>query len=370
MERNKKIIRTSILGILALANVFLAGFKAVIGMLTNSIAITLDAVNNLSDAMSSIITIIGTRLAGKQPDKKHPYGYGRIEYLSATIISVIILYAGITSFVESMKKIIHPKQPEYMAVALIIIAVAVAVKIVLGIYVKRVGEEVKSDSLIASGKDAMMDSVISASTLVAAGAFLLWNISLEAWLGAIISMIIIKSGLEMLGETISEILGERVDSSISKEIKETVKSFPEVFGVYDLILHNYGPDTLIGSLHIEIPDTCTMERLDELQREIVQKVYTEHGVILTGISVYSLNTQNDQVAGIMEDIRRTVMAHEYVLEMHGFYLKEAEKSIQFDIIIDFAAPDRLGLYHEIVNEIEAKYPNHTIRITLDVDVSD
>ena len=174
MNRDKVIIRTSIIGILA--NIFLASFKAVVGILSSSIAIVLDAVNNLSDALSSVITIIGTKLAGKRPDKNHPYGYGRIENLSATLIAVIVLYAGVTSLVESIKKIIHPSVPDYSAAALVIVATAVLVKILLGLYVKKKGESVNSDSLISSGKDALLDSVISASTLVAAAVYLIFNI--------------------------------------------------------------------------------------------------------------------------------------------------------------------------------------------------
>ena len=152
--REKTIVRTSIIGIIT--NALLAVFKAVIGLLSNSIAIVLDAVNNLSDAGSSLITIVGTKLAGKDPDKKHPFGYGRIEYLTAMVISGIILYADITSLIESVKQIIHPETPDYSVVSLIIVAVAVVVKIVLSRYVKGTGEKVKSDSLINSGKEAML----------------------------------------------------------------------------------------------------------------------------------------------------------------------------------------------------------------------
>ena len=265
-SREKIIVRTSIIGIIA--NVFLAAFKAVVGLMTNSIAIVLDAVNNISDAGSSIITIIGTKLAGREPDKKHPFGYGRIEYLSAMIISAIVLYAGITSFVESVKQIIHPETPEYNAVSLIIVGVAVVVKILLGRYVKSVGEKVKSDSLINSGEDATLDSVISASTLVAAVIFMVFHVSLEAWLGAIISLVIIKSGIEMLRDTISQILGERNDAELAKAIRATVLSFPDVQGAYDLVLNNYGPDTWNGSIHVEVPDTYSAGQLDQLIREL------------------------------------------------------------------------------------------------------
>ena len=249
-SREKTIIRTSIIGIIA--NVLLAAFKAVVGLMANSIAIVLDAVNNISDAGSSLITIVGTKLAGREPDKKHPFGYGRIEYLSAMIISVIVLYAGISSLIESVKKIIHPQAADYSALSLIIVAAAVVVKILLGRYVKRVGQRVNSDSLINSGQDASLDSIISASTLAAAAIYLIFHISLEAWLGAVISIVIIKSGIEMLRDTISKILGEHNDLELARQIRQTITGFDGVQGVYDLVLNNYGPDNWNGSVHIEI----------------------------------------------------------------------------------------------------------------------
>lgn len=368
MERSKKIIRTSLLGIAA--NVLLSAFKAVIGTLTNSIAITLDAVNNLSDALSSGITVVGTKLAAKKPDKKHPYGHGRIEYISATIIAVIILYAGITSLIESIKKIITPQTPEYGAWPLIIIGVAVAVKIALGLYFGRVGKKFNSDSLSASGKDALMDAVISTSTLIAAGVYLIWGISLEAWLGAVISLFIIKAGVEMLIHTISEILGERIDSSVAQAVKRTIASFPEVYGAYDLILHSYGPEMYIGSVHVEVDDTMTAEQLDVLEHEISEKVYEEHKIFIVGISIYAHNTKNEAVASALNVVRKTVMSHDNVLQIHGFRMNETEKKIHFDIIIDFAAPDRLGEYEEILKEVREKFPDYNVTITLDNDISD
>ncbi len=368
LERDKVIVRTSMVGIFA--NIFLASFKAAVGILSSSIAIILDAVNNLSDVMSSVITIIGTKLAEKRPDKNHPYGYGRIENLSTVLIAVIVLYAGVTSLVESIKKIIHPVVPDYSAAALIIVSSAVVVKILLGLYVRKKGESVNSESLIASGKDALLDSVISTATLVAAVIYLTLHIRTEAWLGAIISLVIVKSGLEILGESLSNIIGKRIDSELSKGIKNTITSFPEVRGAYDLLLHNYGPDLLIGSVHIEVPDTLTVAELDKLEHRIGEKVLSEHKVILTGISVYAVNTQNDKALSMYEDIRRHVMSHEYVLQIHGFYLDEEKMTIHFDIIIDFAAPDRAALYDHILTETQDSYRDYNVSITLDTDVSD
>ena len=366
MDRRKIIVRASIIGILA--NVLLALFKAVIGLMSNSIAIVLDAVNNLSDALSSVITIIGTRIAGRKPDKEHPYGHGRAEYLTAAIIAIIILYAGVTSFVESVKKLIDPETPNYGTAALLIVGVAIVVKLLLSVYARRTGEKVNSDALIASGQDARNDAVISAATLAAAGIYLIWGLSVEALLGIVISGMILKAGYDMLRQTISRILGERIDVELARSVKTVIQSFEDVSGAYDLILHSYGPDLLMGSVHIEVPDYYTADRLDLLEREIVQKVMDETGVVLTGVSVYSVNTSNDEAARVREDIRRRVMIKEHVLQMHGFYM--SEDTIHFDVIIGFDAPDRHAVWQQIVEELQERYPKYRLAVTMDNDMSD
>ena len=368
ISRENTIVKTSIIGIIA--NVFLAGFKAVVGILTNSIAIVLDAVNNISDAGSSLITIVGTKLAGREPDKKHPFGYGRIEYMSAMLISVIVLYAGVTSFVESVKQIIKPETPDYNAASLIIVAVAVAVKILLGRYVKGIGKKVKSDSLVNSGEDATLDSVISASTLVAAGIFLIFHVSLEAWLGAIISIVIIKSGAEMLRDTVSQILGEQNDAELARSIKQTVTGFPGVHGAYDLVLNNYGPDSWNGSIHIEVLDTFSANELDQLIREITMKVMEEHHVILTAIGVYSVNTQDEEIIQARQKVREIVFAHEYVTQMHGFYWDKKQKTMRFDIVVSFDAGDRKAVYAQVVSDVQKAFPDIQLQVALDTDFSE
>ena len=368
ISREKAIVRTSLIGIIA--NVFLAAFKAVVGLTTHSIAIVLDAVNNISDAGSSLITIVGTKLAGKEPDKKHPFGYGRIEYLSAMIIAVIVLYAGITSLVESVRQIIHPETPDYNAVSLVIVAVAVVVKILLGRYVKNAGVRVNSDSLINSGEDATLDSVISASTLVAAGIFLLFHVSLEAWLGAIISAVIIKSGIGMLRDTISQILGERNDAELAKSIRQTVISFPDVQGAYDLVLNNYGPDTWNGSIHIEVPDTYSADQLDQLIRESTIAVLKEHHIILTAIGVYSVNTHDEEIISAQKKVREIVLSHAHVRQMHGFYLMKDRKAMRFDVVISFDAKDRRAVYHDVVEDVEKAFPDYELQIAMDTDFAE
>ena len=366
-KRDKVIIRTSIIGILT--NIFLAAFKAVIGIVSNSIAVTLDAVNNLSDALSSIITIIGTKLAGKLPDRKHPLGYGRIEYLSAMIVSGIVLYAGITSAVESVKKIIHPEKPDYNIVSLVIIAVAVGVKIVLGRYVKAKGEQVNSGSLIASGSDAMFDAILSGSVLASAVIFMLSGLSLEAYVGVVIAVIIIKAGIEMMIETLNDILGVRADKEKTDRIKELLSEDPEVRGAYDLIMYNYGPDRDLASVHLELPDTMTAKEIDKLTRRLERKVYKETGVVMTGIGLYSYNTEDDEASGILKNVSKQVMAHDWAVQLHGFYVDMETKEMTFDVVMNFDIDPQEGTCI-IYDEIKEIYPDFDIQIRPDVYVSD
>ena len=178
MDRTSKIIRTSIVGVVV--NVLLATFKAAVGAIAGSVAIIMDAVNNLSDVLSSLITIVGAKLSTKPADREHPFGHGRIEYFSAIIIAIIVLFAGATSFVESVKKIIEPTDPVYTKTTLIVVSVSIVIKILLGRFVKRSGEELKSDALIASGSDALFDAAITLSTLISAVIMLIWNISIDS----------------------------------------------------------------------------------------------------------------------------------------------------------------------------------------------
>lgn len=367
-QREKIVIRTSIIGIIA--NIGLAAFKAFTGFITGSIAIILDSVNNLSDVLSSLITIIGTKLSGKPADKKHPFGHGRVEYLTSLVIAIIILYAGLTSLIESVKKIINPQTPNYPVYTLIIVSVAIVVKIILGIYVKGKGKKVNSPSLIASGKDAISDSVISAGTLVSAFIFLIFHFSTEAYLGVVISIFICKAGIEVLSETISKILGERVESNLSKEIKKTIKSVDkEIYGAYDLVLNNYGPDRHLGSAHIEVPDSWTADKIDEVSRKVANVVYEKHGILVTAIGIYSVKSKGAELE-IRNHVNEIVMEHKEILQMHGFYIDRETKVMRFDIIVSFEARNMREMFEHVVNDVKEAYPDYQVQVQFDIDISD
>ena len=362
MNRSQEIIRTSWIGIAT--NLLLAGFKAVVGIVSSSVAIVMDAVNNLSDALSSVITIVGTKLSQRPADRKHPFGFGRIEYFSAIIIAVIVLSAGITSLIESVKKIFDPTEPEYTTTTLIIIVVAIVVKLVLGQYVKRKGEQLKSDALIASGADALFDAIITLATLISAGVMLLWNVSLDGILGALISLVIIKAGIEMLASPINELLGTSIPAELSKEIMKEVSEFEGVHGVFDLILHNYGPDVKIGSLHINVYDTMSAHAIHGLTRKISTFMFEQHGIIMT-VGVYAIATGENRHAELQSQVMQTLAAHKEIVQVHGFLYLENERMLSVDVVPDISVHDDAALVDKLTNEIQPLAPDMQIIIVID-----
>ena len=367
-KRQQIVMRTS--GITIITNIFLSIFKAIIGLMSNSIAIISDAINNLSDVLSSVITIIGTKLAAKAPDKEHPYGHGRIEYMTSLIVSIIVLYAGLTALIESLKKIITPEPVSYNIFTIVILIVAIIVKFVLGMYVKKKGYDANSDALVASGSDALNDAIVSTSVLLSAVIYILFKISLEAYVGILVSIVIIKTGLELIKKSVDNILDTRTESSLSRKIKKEIEKEENVEGAFDLILNNYGPDTYLGSVHIEVLDTLTVKEIDKISRKITKIIKEKYGVLLHTIGIYSINTKDKEIIEIEKEIKDIVFSHKGILEFHGFYLDKEDMAISFDIIIDFKIKDREELYRHIYDEVQEIYKNYKLNITLDVDMSD
>lgn len=366
-DRSTQIIRTSWIGIAA--NVLLAAFKAGVGILASSVAIVMDAVNNLSDALSSVITIVGTKLSQRPADRKHPFGFGRIEYFSAIIIAVIVLSAGITSLIESVKKIFHPTEPSYTTVTLVVIVVAIAVKIVLGLFVKRKGTQLKSDALIASGSDALFDAIITLATLVSAGIMLLWNVSIDGYLGALISLVIIKAGIEMLASPVNELLGTSIPAELTSQIKQEVGEFEGVHGVYDLILHNYGPDVKIGSLHVSVYDTMSAHDIHGLTRKISTQMFARHGIIMT-VGVYAIATGENRMSELQTKVIQTVSAHKEIVQVHGFYYSERDKMLSVDVVPDISVHDDATLIAQLTAEIQPLVPEMQVVVVVDHNYSE
>ena len=366
--RNKKIIKTSIIGIIA--NFILAIFKVVVGFLSGSIAIILDAVNNLSDTLSSIVTIAGVKFANRAPDKNHPLGHGRFEYLGAAIIATGISYIGFTAIFESIGKIINPNEVNYTFITFLVVSVSVIIKILLGCYYKKIAKQVDSDSLKNSGFDAMMDALISAATIVAGFIYVIWGISIEAYLATLISVFIIYSGFRMLRESFSVILGERVDSDLSRRIKQAICEIDGVYGAYDLLIHDYGTGRSYASVNIDVLDTLSVVEVDDISREVRRLVGQRFRIYVSSVGIFPINTKDKHTVEVRNNIKAMMLMNDHIRQIHGFRIDEKAKEITFDVVIDFSVKDQNALRRRIIKELKRVYPDYHFVISIDLDFSD
>lgn len=366
--RNKKIIKTSIIGIIA--NFILVIFKVAVGFLSGSIAIILDAVNNLSDTLSSIVTIAGVKFANRAPDKNHPLGHGRFEYLGTAMIATVISYIGFTAIFESIGKIINPNEVNYTFITFLVVSVSVIIKILIGRYYKKIAKQVDSDSLKNSGFDAMMDALISAATIVAGLIYVIWGISIEAYLATLISVFIIYSGFRMLRESFSVILGERVDSDLSRRIKQAICEIDGVYGAYDLLIHDYGTGRSYASVNIDVLDTLSVVEVDDISREVRRLVGQRFRIYVSSVGIFPINTKDKHTVEVRNNIKSMMLMNDHIRQIHGFRIDEKAKEITFDVVIDFSVEDQNALRRRIIKELKRVYPDYHFVISIDLDFSD
>ena len=366
MNRERVIIKTSFIGIIF--NIILVIFKLIVGILSNSIAIILDAVNNLTDAISEVATIIGTKLANKSPDRKHPFGHGRIEYFTSIIIATFIIIAGILAMKESITKIIAPGSVDYSVISLIVIGVAVISKFIFGKLVKKVGMKIESHSLIAVGVDALMDSVLSLTTFIAGILNILFSLNIEGYLGVVISLFIIKSGIGIFHDAMDIMIGKRFDKTLTDKIKKEIISYKEVLNVCDLSLHNYGPNKTVGTVHIEIDCDTVASKIHTLTRSISASIYDKYGIFMT-IGIYASNTdgKSKEIKGYLNKILKE---YDYIKQLHGFYIDYDTNNIYFDLIIDFGCNNKVDIKDIIISKMKLKYSSFNYNVIIDDDISD
>ncbi|MCR5224328.1 MAG: cation diffusion facilitator family transporter [Bacilli bacterium] len=368
MKRDKTIIITSIINITI--NIILSIFKIILGLIANSISIVTDGINNASDTFTSVIAIIGTKLASKAPDKEHPYGHGRIEYITSLIISAVVLYAGFTALNESIKKVVYPEETTYNLFIIVIIVVSILTKFIISRYVINKGRKAKSTTLLTIGQDAFNDALLTTSVLIGILLDVLLNIKVEAFVGILVSIYIIKSGIGFIKESINNVLGTRIESKLSTDIKRAISNEKDVQGAYDLIITNYGPTNVTGSVHIEVNEDMTATQIDKISRRITKNIYDKYGVLLHTIGIYSVNKNNKEFNEAKKKIKDIVFNHDGVLQIHGLYIDKENKTINIDIVLDFKVKDKESLYITIYNELKELFNNYDINITLDIDISD
>jgi len=367
-KRKRVVVRTSLIGIII--NVLLVIFKTLMGIFSLSLALVIDAVNNLTDALSSLVTLISAKLASKTPDKKHPYGHGRIEYIAEMIVAALILTAGVLAIIESVKGFIVPSNPSYILAAYIVMGVSIAAKLALGIFARIMGKKVHSQVLISVGTDALFDALLTTSVLIGALVFYLSKVSIESYLGIVIGLFIIKSGISIIIDAANRLIGVRYDASLTKAIKKTVAEVPGVLGAYDLMLTDYGPERSLAQIHIEVDENLSAKELDILSREIQEEVYKKHSVFLTSVGVYAFDQTDPEVSSVRERCYEQVRSHVEVLGAHGFHLDKKRKNIFFDVVVSFNVKEREVFQGLLIHEIRELYPSYNVFITLDSDISD
>ncbi len=361
-QRERAIVRASFVGIFG--NLALTLFKFIVGFASNSIAIILDGVNNATDALSSIITIVGTKLAGRRANRAHPFGFGRLEYVTSVIIAAIILAAGIISLRESIDKILHPASTNYSTLAITVIVVAIVAKVAIGIYFHRRGKATNSQALIASGIDSNYDAVLSAGTLVVAIFQLVWNINIDGMVGLIISLVVCKAGIEVLGQAMAPLIGTREDDKFGRQIREYVEGFPEVQRAETLVLDNFGPNEIIGSIKIEVPDQMTARTISELSRKIELGVRRKFNVML----VVGINAANP--SGAFEEVRdklaQLTAANPAIISLGGFYGDQETHTVYFNLLLQFKC-DGEAVQRQLVAQMQKTFPAYTFEVETDHD---
>lgn len=363
-ERGRIISSTSTLGIVV--NVALAAIKVVAGLLASSIAIVSEGVNNAADALTSVLTLVGTKLAGKHPDEKHPFGYGRIEYLTALVISVVILVSGIQMTIESVSLIFKPEPLEISYVSLTIVAVSAVVKFFLGIYTIARGKSVSSDALVGVGAECRGDAYVSIITIITAVLFLTTGISIDAWAGLLMSAIIMKAGGEVLMKTVSELIGRPGEKELAQKIYSLVRNTPGVAGAADMMLHNYGPNAWSGSVNVELDHALSVGEVYSFLHQLQLKIMHEHKVTMV-FGVYAVDNDHEESVKVRKAVASFVRAHENVKSFHAVYFEPGTNKLYCDLIVSYALRDWDALRAEFLAYMKTEFPNNEVELTIETD---
>ena len=364
-ERRKKIIGVSIIGIVA--NLLLGVLKAVLGLLSGSIALISDALNNITDSSSSLITIVGTKLAAKAPDKQHPFGHGRTEYLTSLLIGGIVFLTGFQSLINSVKAVFNKEDINTDITTVIIIIATIAAKVLLGTFTENSGKKLNSTALIASGADAKNDAVVSVVTLISSILYMFAKISVDGIAGVIISVFILKTAYEVLSDTIKKLLGERVDGEMVRGIKDIVRNTEGVINCFDLILNDYGPDFYTGSINVEIEDNRSIGEMYPILHEAQTKIYNKYNVFLV-FGFYSVDVDDERYIKIKSLLQNYKDNERHIINYHGIVIDEKDKTIYCDITRDFDITGETMI--ENVNRIlKEEFSEYNIHVNIDTEFS-
>ncbi len=354
--RNSYGILCSVFGIFL--NLLLFAIKIFAGTVSGSVAITADAINNLSDAGSSIVTLLGFKIAAKKPDKDHPFGHGRSEYIAGLIVSFLIVHMGFELLRSSFAKILSPADISISYVSIVILSVSIAIKLYMAFYNRIIGKRINSTSMRATGADSISDALSTSVVLVSMLIFRFFEVNIDAYCGVFVSLFIFVAGIRSATETISPLLGQLADPDTVKKIEGIVNSYPETLGIHDLIVHDYGGGKIIASLHVEVDASSDMvemhDAIDNMEREICEKI-----CCIATIHMDPIITNDKELIDVKEEIVRFLGTKYPSVMTHDFRMVRGEThtNIIFDAVVPFDINDEAVTedLKRAINEYNSKY---------------
>jgi cation diffusion facilitator family transporter len=355
-----------------IVNLILFIVEIILGVLTNSIAIIADGFHNLADVTSSVVTLIGFKLSNRPADKEHPFGHGRMEYISALVVSFVILVVGLEFIKTSFDRVIHPQVVSYSVTTFIIIILAIPLKLWLSYFNKSLGKMISSSALEAAGADALNDVAILSGVIISLIVSYVFKIDIDGYVGLVVAIFILLSGLSLVKETIDPLLGQAPDPDLVKEIITSVIGYEHIIGVHDLIIHNYGPGRSMASLHAEVPHNISImkihEVIDKAEKELSQKL--DMFIIIHMDPVYTDSKEvNDAKKTVVQILKKFPVVH----SIHDFRIvgEGESKNLIFDIVIGFdnrvTEKDEEKLKSDIDTAVKLKHPGYDTVITVDRD---
>lgn len=363
-SREGAVVTVSALNILV--NLISAAVKVVIGMAVSSIAIVSEGVNNATDSATSLITIVGTKLSAKHPTEKHPFGFGRIEYLTSLLIAVLILFTGAELMESSIKLIFDPQEMSISYVTMAIIAVSAILKLLLGTFTIKEGKRVDSSSLAALGTECRSDSVVSVITLVTALVFLVFRVNLDAYAGIIMALIVLKAGLEVLRQTLSDLLGQSGEKELAQELYRIIRAEPLVLNAADMMLHNYGPDAYSGSVNVEIDHSKTVGEVYAALHELQLRIMHEKHITMV-FGIYAVDKDHQEIRQLREQVAAFVREQEHVTSYHALYIHPNGRDIYVDLVVDYDLADWDALRREFTDYMAARYPEKHLELVIETN---
>ncbi|WP_031476045.1 cation diffusion facilitator family transporter [Agathobaculum desmolans] len=342
-------------------NVLLFALKLVIGLLTGSISIAADAFNNLSDGLSCLISIVGFKVAGKEPDAKHPFGYGRTEYIAGLVVSFIIVLVGFEFLKTSVGRILHPAPVAFSWVLMAILAVSMLVKLWMGAFNVQIGRRIDSPVLMAAGQDSRNDVITTGVVMIGMIAGRFTPLPVDGYIGVLVALFIVWAGIGIARDTVAPLLGEAADPEIAEHIGQIVMDSPYIVGVHDLIVHNYGAGRSLASLHAEVPSDSDFVAVHEVIDEAEKRVWQQTGVYVV-IHMDPIDVNNAHVAALREQVDHVLREIDENLSMHDFRVVDGARQINliFDVVVPFsygneAKRDLMMIIRDKLKEIDERY---------------